>query len=98
MARPALSAGLALALCSALLTSTDALRPVKEESLREGAEAARGLTYEHRTMPELVLGKGYPLEEHFVTTADGYVLGVYRIPHGKEEHARASRCAWRAAH
>lgn len=29
---------------------------------------------------ELVEETGYPLEEHFVTTADGYVLGVYRIP------------------
>lgn len=27
--------------------------------------------------------KGYPLEEHFVTTADGYVLGYYRIPLGR---------------
>lgn len=29
---------------------------------------------------DLVVEAGYPLEEHFVTTADGYVLGVYRIP------------------
>lgn len=27
--------------------------------------------HEHSTMPELVIRKGYPLEEHFVTTADG---------------------------
>lgn len=33
---------------------------------------------------ELVVGTGYPLEEHFVTTADGYVLGVYRIPHSRD--------------
>ncbi|KAK2077434.1 hypothetical protein QBZ16_004279 [Prototheca wickerhamii] len=35
-------------------------------------------------MAELVAPKGYPLEQHFVTTSDGYVLGVYRIPHGRE--------------
>ena len=39
--------------------------------------------YEHQTMAELVLGAGYPLEEHFVTTSDGYVLAVYRLPHGR---------------
>lgn len=37
-----------------------------------------------------MLPKGYPLEEHFVTTSDGYVLGYYRLPAGK---ATPSRCA-----
>ena len=32
---------------------------------------------------DLVVGAGYPLEEHFVTTEDGYVLGLYHIPHGR---------------
>ena len=32
----------------------------------------------------LVEAEGYPLEEHFVTTDDGYILGVFRIPHGKQ--------------
>lgn len=39
--------------------------------------------FEHHKMQELVETAGYPLEEHFVQTADGYVLGLYRIPHGR---------------
>ncbi|XP_047004161.1 lipase 3-like [Schistocerca americana] len=30
--------------------------------------------------PELIQKYGYPVEEHFVTTADGYILRMYRIP------------------
>lgn len=41
------------------------------------------LRAEHETMQHLVAEAGYPLEEHFVTTTDGYVLGVYRIPGGR---------------
>ena len=36
---------------------------------------------------DLVVGAGYPLEEHFVTTGDGYVLGLYHIPHGRSDSA-----------
>ncbi|CAF4385975.1 unnamed protein product, partial [Rotaria socialis] len=32
---------------------------------------------------QLIQSKGYPWEEHKVTTADGYILGVFRIPHGQ---------------
>ncbi|XP_063381927.1 lipase 3-like [Cydia fagiglandana] len=35
-------------------------------------------------VPELVRKYGYPLEEHRVTTADGYILTVHRIPHGRD--------------
>lgn len=36
-----------------------------------------------RTIPEVVADKGYPAEQHIVTTEDGYLLYIYRIPHGK---------------
>ncbi|KAJ3658409.1 hypothetical protein Zmor_010147 [Zophobas morio] len=32
---------------------------------------------------ELLQKYGYPAEEHFVTTSDGYILRMHRIPHGK---------------
>ncbi|CAB0019808.1 unnamed protein product [Nesidiocoris tenuis] len=34
---------------------------------------------------ELVVPKGYPLEEYEVVTKDGYILSVFRIPYGKND-------------
>ncbi|XP_072947559.1 lipase 1-like [Epargyreus clarus] len=39
-------------------------------------------------VPELVRKYNYPLEEHFVTTEDGYILGMHRIPHGRDANNR----------
>jgi hypothetical protein len=36
---------------------------------------------------------GYPLEQHFATTEDGYVLGLYRIPHGRPGSPGAAAAA-----
>ena len=33
---------------------------------------------------QLIQTKGYPCEEHKVLTQDGYILGVFRIPHGRQ--------------
>ncbi|KAK9887093.1 hypothetical protein WA026_020037 [Henosepilachna vigintioctopunctata] len=33
--------------------------------------------------PELIMKYGYPVEIHEITTEDGYILTMYRIPHGK---------------
>ncbi|XP_043269208.1 uncharacterized protein [Venturia canescens] len=43
--------------------------------------------------PELATKYGYPLEAHKVETADGYVLEIHRIPHGRIEESRWQRDA-----
>lgn len=35
------------------------------------------------TVPEIIERNGYPVEIHDVTTEDGYILNLFRIPHGK---------------
>jgi hypothetical protein len=40
---------------------------------------------------EMVVGTGYPLEEHKVITPDGWVLNLYRIPHGKNRNTQRGR-------
>jgi pimeloyl-ACP methyl ester carboxylesterase len=32
---------------------------------------------------QIIQTKGYPCEEHKIITKDGYILGVFRIPHGR---------------
>lgn len=33
-----------------------------------------------KSMVEIVKSKGYKIESHSVTTEDGYILGMFRIP------------------
>ena len=40
---------------------------------------------------ELVQPYGYPLEAHTVQTADGYLLGVFRMPRGVRSDAPNTR-------
>ena len=35
-----------------------------------------------RNFGQITASYGYPFEEHFVTTSDGYILRLFRIPHG----------------
>jgi len=39
------------------------------------------------SVPTLINYWGYHVEEHWVTTEDGYILGLHRIPHGRGETA-----------
>ncbi|CAG9858471.1 unnamed protein product [Phyllotreta striolata] len=36
-----------------------------------------------KTTPEMIADEGYPVETHHVTTSDGYILCLHRIPKGK---------------
>lgn len=44
-----------------------------------------------KNMVEIVAEKGYPIEEHYVTTEDKYILGVFRIPYGRNETENTSK-------
>ncbi|XP_013199126.1 lipase 1 [Amyelois transitella] len=37
-------------------------------------------------VPDLVKKYGYPFEAHTLTTPDGYILEVHRIPHGRDQN------------
>ncbi|KAK9400666.1 putative lipase, partial [Crotalus adamanteus] len=39
---------------------------------------------------QLILYWKYPLEEHYVITKDGYILNLFRIPHGRENNKTTS--------
>ncbi|CAG9858847.1 unnamed protein product [Phyllotreta striolata] len=34
-------------------------------------------------VPKLIQEEGYPVENHYITTEDGYILNMHRIPHSK---------------
>ena len=38
-----------------------------------------------RCAADLISSKGYPVEEHYVTSHDGYILTMQRIPFGRNE-------------
>jgi len=40
-------------------------------------------------MEEIVRSKGYPIQRHNIQTQDGYILGVFRIPSGRNKTTSA---------
>nr|CAD7463606.1 unnamed protein product [Timema tahoe] len=49
-------------------------------------------------VPELITKYGYPVESHTVTTEDGYILTMHRIPYGKISSDVTSRPAVMVQH
>lgn len=41
--------------------------------------------------PKIIARWGYPVETHSVTTEDGYVLTLHRIPHGRNETEKSTK-------
>jgi len=41
--------------------------------------------------PDLIKAAGYPAETHYVTTQDGYILAMHRIPHGRTKDSEEKR-------
>ncbi|CAK1542450.1 unnamed protein product [Leptosia nina] len=42
----------------------------------------------YATVPQLITSAGYPVNKHRVTTSDGYILQIYRIPAGRRTARR----------
>ncbi|RUS82447.1 hypothetical protein EGW08_009793 [Elysia chlorotica] len=71
---------------SSLPTSTleDILKFYRELDFRPGTyNLLRGNPEVNMNTAQLIRSKGYPVEFHNVVTEDGYILGVYRIPYGR---------------
>lgn len=43
-----------------------------------------------RNVTQLITSKGYPCEDHVVTTADGFILSLQRIPYGKQNSEKVA--------
>ncbi|RVE40258.1 hypothetical protein evm_015092 [Chilo suppressalis] len=59
--------------CSCIILLVSLLFTVSSQVLKKA----------YATVPQLVESAGYPVEKHYAHTSDGYILQVYRIPHGK---------------
>lgn len=74
--------GLGLAMLLLLLLSSSAAASVGPNDQLPPVDPESRL---YARMEGLVVPYGYTLEEHFVETVDGYILRMFRIPHGCNE-------------
>jgi hypothetical protein len=51
------------------------------------------LIYKHVLQVQIVQSRGYEIETYNATTSDGYILTMFRIPHGKDETMEKSAAA-----
>ncbi|GFS27223.1 transposase [Elysia marginata] len=63
------------------------LKFVSEDKVKSRGDIGKNPEVDMNTT-ELISSKGYPVESHTVITEDGYILGLYRIPHGLHNRAR----------
>ncbi|CAH1117581.1 unnamed protein product [Phaedon cochleariae] len=56
---------------------------VRTTPIREEADNIFLERYTLSSVPNIVEADGYPLENYYVTTGDGYILNVHRIPFGR---------------
>jgi lysosomal acid lipase/cholesteryl ester hydrolase len=61
----------------------DTLEYLKNYYRMQNVNAANPDEDGHRNVTQLITSKGYPCEDHFVTTADGFLLSLQRLPYGK---------------
>ncbi|KAK3739990.1 hypothetical protein RRG08_005262 [Elysia crispata] len=74
-----LAAGLFFSLI--LPIAATSLKFTKEGKFRSANDLSKNPEVDMNTV-ELIRSKGYPVQNHSVVTEDGYILEVYRIPHG----------------
>jgi hypothetical protein len=48
---------------------------------------------ENKSFSQIVTDYGFPFEQHFVATSDGYILRMFRIKHGKHHDRNTKRPA-----
>ena len=63
----------------------DKISRQKKTETHDNVKIQEELKEEKMSFDELVTSKGYPLEIHYCTTEDGFILKVFRIPGGKGE-------------
>ncbi|BFZ17317.1 hypothetical protein BsWGS_20356 [Bradybaena similaris] len=81
----------ALVLMSVTLSSS--LPPAQQAAIKmmkvDTGTASHSLLREdpevHMNATQLITSKGFPCENYYITTEDGYILNILRIPHGRNK-------------